>query len=58
MCTLFLLQKFLFILVVSDKPGINTILIVCIVIFFTVLVIMCVILCKKIRKERVCSIYI
>jgi len=35
-----------------DKPGINTILIICIVFFCTVLVIMGVILCKKIRKER------
>ena len=57
-CSLFLFQKCLFILVVSDKPGINTVLIICIVFFCTVLVIMGVILCKKIRKERVCIIYI
>jgi len=45
-------------MVVSDKPGINTILVICITAIAAVLLVLLVMLCVKIHGERVCSLFV
>jgi hypothetical protein len=43
---------------VSDKPEVNNILIICVTTTAVALAVLIAILCFKVRKERVCSIFV